>query len=147
MSAATKAYESVSHLDPPDQERLLLEQLPQVRYIARRIENNSTLLGGPLSPLLHLSDDLVRVCSGCANDGQELHEVNTTLASLVLRHERLRCAEPLGQIDLRESVLFPGSDQQLAELGVSYRILGLQHRDSQEFNEYAILDYTILEYL
>jgi RNA polymerase sigma factor for flagellar operon FliA len=37
MKAAKKAYESVSHLESADQERLLLEQLPQVRYIARRI--------------------------------------------------------------------------------------------------------------
>ena len=39
MNAARKAYESVSHLEPKDQERLLLEQLPQVRYIARRIHD------------------------------------------------------------------------------------------------------------
>ena len=39
MNAAKKAYESVSHLEGVDQERLLLEQLPQVRYIARRIHD------------------------------------------------------------------------------------------------------------
>jgi len=39
MNAAKKAYESVSHLGVGDQERLLLEQLPQVRYIARRIHD------------------------------------------------------------------------------------------------------------
>lgn len=39
MNTAKKAYESVSHLDAGDQERLLLEQLPQVRYIARRIHD------------------------------------------------------------------------------------------------------------
>lgn len=39
MNAAKKAYESVAHLEPGDQERLLLEQLPQVRYIARRIHD------------------------------------------------------------------------------------------------------------
>jgi RNA polymerase sigma factor for flagellar operon FliA len=39
MNAAKKAYESVSHLEPAEQERLLLEQLPQVRYIARRIHD------------------------------------------------------------------------------------------------------------
>ena len=39
MNAAKKAYESVSQLDAGDQERLLLEQLPQVRYIARRIHD------------------------------------------------------------------------------------------------------------
>jgi len=39
MNAARKAYESVSHLEAKDQERLLLEQLPQVRYIARRIHD------------------------------------------------------------------------------------------------------------
>jgi RNA polymerase sigma factor FliA len=39
MNAAKKAYESVSHLEAGDQERLLLEQLPQVRYIARRIHD------------------------------------------------------------------------------------------------------------
>lgn len=38
MNAAKKAYESVSHLET-DQERLLMEQLPQVRYIARRIHD------------------------------------------------------------------------------------------------------------
>lgn len=40
MNAAKKAYESVSHLkSTTDEERLLLEQLPQVRYIARRIHD------------------------------------------------------------------------------------------------------------
>jgi RNA polymerase sigma factor for flagellar operon FliA len=39
MNAAKKAYESVAHLEAGDQERLLLEQLPQVRYIARRIHD------------------------------------------------------------------------------------------------------------
>ena len=39
MNAAKKAYESVSHLEAWEQERLLLEQLPQVRYIARRIHD------------------------------------------------------------------------------------------------------------
>lgn len=39
MNEATKAYECVSHLEPAEQERLLLEQLPQVRYIARRIHD------------------------------------------------------------------------------------------------------------
>ncbi len=39
MNDANKAYESVSHLEAGDQERLLMEQLPQVRYIARRIHD------------------------------------------------------------------------------------------------------------
>jgi RNA polymerase sigma factor for flagellar operon FliA len=39
MNEAKKAYESVSHLEAVDQERRLLEQLPQVRYIARRIHD------------------------------------------------------------------------------------------------------------
>jgi RNA polymerase sigma factor for flagellar operon FliA len=39
MKAAKKAYESVSHLGSADEEHLLLEQLPQVRYIARRIHD------------------------------------------------------------------------------------------------------------
>lgn len=39
MTDAKKAYECVSHLEAGDQERLLLEQLPQVRYIARRIHD------------------------------------------------------------------------------------------------------------
>jgi len=39
MDSAKKAYECVSHLEARDQERLLLEQLPQVRYIARRIHD------------------------------------------------------------------------------------------------------------
>jgi RNA polymerase sigma factor for flagellar operon FliA len=39
MNDAKKANESVSQLDAGDQERLLLEQLPQVRYIARRIHD------------------------------------------------------------------------------------------------------------
>jgi len=39
MNDAIKAYESVSHLEAGEQERLLLEQLPQVRYIARRIHD------------------------------------------------------------------------------------------------------------
>ncbi len=39
MTDAKKAYESVSQLDGGDQERLLLEQLPQVKYIARRIHD------------------------------------------------------------------------------------------------------------
>jgi RNA polymerase sigma factor for flagellar operon FliA len=39
MNAAKKAYESVAHLEAGDEERLLLEQLPQVRYIARRIHD------------------------------------------------------------------------------------------------------------
>jgi len=39
MNAAKKAYESGLYLEAGDQERLLLEQLPQVRYIARRIHD------------------------------------------------------------------------------------------------------------
>lgn len=39
MNAAKKAYESVSHMEAGDEDRLLLEQLPQVRYIARRIHD------------------------------------------------------------------------------------------------------------
>jgi RNA polymerase sigma factor for flagellar operon FliA len=39
MNATMKVYESVSHLESAEQEPLLLEQLPQVRYIARRIHN------------------------------------------------------------------------------------------------------------
>jgi len=39
MNNAKMAYESVSQLEPEDQERLLLEHLPQVRYIARRIHD------------------------------------------------------------------------------------------------------------
>lgn len=39
MNNAKKAYECVAHLEPVDQERLLLEHLPQVRYIARRIHD------------------------------------------------------------------------------------------------------------
>jgi RNA polymerase sigma factor for flagellar operon FliA len=52
MKAAKKAYESVLHLESPDQERLLLEQLPQVRYIARRIHDRL--------PSHVLLDDLVQ---------------------------------------------------------------------------------------
>jgi len=52
MKAAKKAYESVARLESPDQERLLLEQLPQVRYIARRIHDR-------LPPHV-LLDDLVQ---------------------------------------------------------------------------------------
>lgn len=39
MNDAKQAYECVSHLEVGEQERLLLEQLPQVRYIARRIHD------------------------------------------------------------------------------------------------------------
>jgi len=39
MNDAKKAYECVSHLESGNEERLLLEQLPQVRYIARRIHD------------------------------------------------------------------------------------------------------------
>src|SRR5579872_2693556 len=39
MNEIRKAYGSASHSDPVEQERLLLEQLPQVRYIARRIHD------------------------------------------------------------------------------------------------------------
>ncbi len=39
MKEAKKAYESASNMESADQERLLLEQLPQVRYIARRIHD------------------------------------------------------------------------------------------------------------
>src|ERR1035438_3287651 len=39
MNAAKKAYETVSHIDEEERNRLLLEQLPQVRYIARRIHD------------------------------------------------------------------------------------------------------------
>jgi len=39
MNAAKKAYESTAHLEAGDQESVLLEQLPQVRYIARRIHD------------------------------------------------------------------------------------------------------------
>jgi RNA polymerase sigma factor for flagellar operon FliA len=52
MNDAKKAYESVSHLEAGDQERLLLEQLPQVRYIARRIHDRL--------PSHILYDDLVQ---------------------------------------------------------------------------------------
>ncbi len=52
MNNAKKAYESVSNLDAADQERLLLEQLPQVRYIARRIHDRL--------PSHILYDDLVQ---------------------------------------------------------------------------------------
>src|SRR5450755_145719 len=39
MNAAQKAYETVAHIDEEERNRLLLEQLPQVRYIARRIHD------------------------------------------------------------------------------------------------------------
>ncbi len=52
MTNAKKAYESVSTLDAAEQERLLLEQLPQVRYIARRIHDRL--------PSHILYDDLVQ---------------------------------------------------------------------------------------
>lgn len=39
MNEAKRAYERVSQLEAVEQERLLLEQLPQVRYIARRIHD------------------------------------------------------------------------------------------------------------
>jgi RNA polymerase sigma factor for flagellar operon FliA len=52
MNDAKKAYESVSHLEAVDQERLLMEQLPQVRYIARRIHDRL--------PSHILLDDLVQ---------------------------------------------------------------------------------------
>ncbi len=39
MNAAKKAYETVCHIDEEERNRLLLEQLPQVRYIARRIHD------------------------------------------------------------------------------------------------------------
>ena len=52
MNDALKAYESVSHLESDDQERMLLEQLPQVRYIARRIHDRL--------PSHVLLDDLVQ---------------------------------------------------------------------------------------
>ena len=39
MKAARKAYEAVSKFDPAKRDHLLLEQLPQVRYIARRIHD------------------------------------------------------------------------------------------------------------
>lgn len=39
MKAARKAYEAASKFDPAERDRLLLEQLPQVRYIARRIHD------------------------------------------------------------------------------------------------------------
>src|SRR5579859_5421288 len=39
MNATQKAYEKVCHFDEEERNRLLLEQLPQVRYIARRIRD------------------------------------------------------------------------------------------------------------
>src|SRR5580658_1965700 len=39
MNAVKKAYETVCHIDEEERNRLLLEQLPQVRYIARRIHD------------------------------------------------------------------------------------------------------------
>ena len=39
MKNALHAYENVSNLDAGERERLLMEQLPQVRYIARRIHD------------------------------------------------------------------------------------------------------------
>jgi RNA polymerase sigma factor for flagellar operon FliA len=52
MKAAKNAYEAVSHLEPTERERLLLDQLPQVRYIARRIHDR-------LPPHVQM-DDLVQ---------------------------------------------------------------------------------------
>ena len=52
MRTARNAYEAASHLDPAERDRLLLEQLPQVRYIARRIHDR-------LPPHVQL-DDLVQ---------------------------------------------------------------------------------------
>jgi RNA polymerase sigma factor for flagellar operon FliA len=37
MKAAKKAYETLSNLAPAERDRLLMEQLPQVHYIAKRI--------------------------------------------------------------------------------------------------------------
>ncbi len=39
MNAAQKAYETVFQMDEEERNRILLEQLPQVRYIARRIHD------------------------------------------------------------------------------------------------------------
>lgn len=40
MKSVQKAYRNIAHrIDPEERERLLLEQLPQVRYIARRIHD------------------------------------------------------------------------------------------------------------
>src|SRR5450755_3363239 len=39
MNAAQKAYETVAHIDEEERNRLLIEQLPQVKYIARRIHD------------------------------------------------------------------------------------------------------------
>jgi RNA polymerase sigma factor for flagellar operon FliA len=39
MRSAKNAYEAASRLEPVERDRLLLEQLPQVRYIARRIHD------------------------------------------------------------------------------------------------------------
>lgn len=39
MNGAKKAYETVCHFDEEERNRLLMEQLPQVRYIARRIHD------------------------------------------------------------------------------------------------------------
>jgi RNA polymerase sigma factor for flagellar operon FliA len=39
MNAAKRAYETVACIDEEERNRLLLEQLPQVRYIARRIHD------------------------------------------------------------------------------------------------------------
>jgi RNA polymerase sigma factor for flagellar operon FliA len=39
MNAVKNAYETVCHIDEEERNRLLLEQLPQVRYIARRIHD------------------------------------------------------------------------------------------------------------
>ncbi len=52
MRAAKNAYEEASHLQPTERDRLLLEQVPQVRYIARRIHDR-------LPPHVQL-DDLVQ---------------------------------------------------------------------------------------
>lgn len=39
MKSAQRAYEEISHLDPFNREAILLQQLPQVRYIAKRIHD------------------------------------------------------------------------------------------------------------
>ncbi len=39
MKSAQRAYEEISHLEPFNREAVLLQQLPQVRYIAKRIHD------------------------------------------------------------------------------------------------------------
>jgi hypothetical protein len=65
--------------------------------------------------VVDLCDEVSEVRTERICNVQDLDEVEAPLATLVLRHERLRSTERVGQLELRKASGVPGSDQPLAQ--------------------------------